>query len=535
MKKLFVLIVVLSLSLLAGHTFAADTLVNTWTAQSGTSTSDGAADVAVDSAGNSYVAGFTWGTLDGQTNYGLSDMILIKYNHSGNLVWQRQLGSDGTDEGYSVAVDVNDNIYVTGGSVGSFDGQVNNGFSDIFLVKYLPDGTKVWSREVGSPGTDIGWGVATDSSGNIYVTGETNDNFDVFTSSGVKDIVLVKYDTDGNKLWSYQWGTTSDDIGNNVFVNNNSIYVTGETFGDLDGNLNAGGSDIFLAKFNSSGNQVWTAQTGTDSDDYGQGLASDSSGNIYLTGYTLGGLNGNVNPGPLASSDAVLLKFTPSGALSWTKQFGTVDDDRGQDVALDSQDNIYLAGYTMGSLTGYTNAGDEDIFLSKFDSSGSQLWTRQMGTSLNDLSGGLSMANDGSFYLAGRTEGGIGGNSNIGNWDVYNMAWQIPALVIVPPLDKTFAYPNPVKNSTVNFHIYSDYTDPEFKIKIYNLAGEQVATINGASVDKSHKPVYYVTNWALKNDNGEKLASGVYVGWIVITDNESGAETTRSIKFAIIK
>ena len=114
--------------------------------------------------------------------------------------------------------------------------------------------TSSWTKQLGTSSSDKGRGVTTDSSGNIYVTGTTSGNLDGNTSSGLDDIFLVKYNSSGTKQWTKQLGTTSWDEGHGVTVDSSdNIYVTGFTGGGLDGNTSSGGNDMFLVKYNSSG------------------------------------------------------------------------------------------------------------------------------------------------------------------------------------------------------------------------------------------------------------------------------------------
>ena len=146
-----------------------------------------------------------------------------------------------------------------------------------------------------------------------------------------------------------------------------NIYVTGETTGGLDGNTHSGSYDLFLMKYNSSGTKQWTRQLGTSTNDHGKGVTVDSSDNIYVSGYTLGGLDGNTISG---NSDIFLVKYNSSGTKQWTQQFGSTSPDYGYGVTVDSSNNIYVTGQTGGVLDGNTSAGDNDIILVKYNSSG---------------------------------------------------------------------------------------------------------------------------------------------------------------------
>ena len=128
---------------------------------------------------------------------------------------------------------------------------------------------------------------------------------------------------------------------------------------------NAGYIDVFLMAYNTSGTHQGTNQIGTSADDEGTGVAVDSSGNVYMTGYTEGALTGT-NAG---AADIFLTKYNSSGTQQWIRQTGTSGDDKGLSVDVDSAGNVYVTGYTTGAFTG-ANAGDKDVFLLKYDTDG---------------------------------------------------------------------------------------------------------------------------------------------------------------------
>jgi len=155
-----------------------------------------------------------------------------------------------------------------------------------------------------------------------------------------------------------------------------------------------------------------TKQLGTSSKDYGTSVTTDSSGNIYVTGYTEGGLDGNTNSG---ESDIFLVKYSSSGSELRPKQLGTSSSDSGNGVITDSSGNIYVTGYTLGGLDGNTNSGSYDMFLVKYNSSGTKQWTKQLGTSSSDSGNGVTTDSSGNIYVTGSTGGGLDGNTNYGN------------------------------------------------------------------------------------------------------------------------
>jgi len=361
-----------------------------FTKQLGSSGEDVATGVAVDSSGNSYVTGYTDGGIDGNSSSGKQDFFLIKYNSSGTKEWTKQEGSSGDDYAYGVAVDSSDNIYVTGYTDKKLHGNNNSGRFDMFLVKYNSSGARQWTKQLGTSNNEYASAIATDSSDNIYVTGMTWGGLDGSTKpkycmgyGTVKafkectDIFLVKYNSSGTKQWVKQLEGSSKSFDNAQGLavdSSDNIYVAGFTNGGLDGNTSSGKHDILLVKYNSGGSKQWLQQFGSSNNDMGLEVNVDSKGNIYVTGYTEGGLDGKTNSG---ERDIFLVKYNSSGTKQWTQQLGTPTFEEGNGVAVDSSDNIYVSGWTRGKLDTY--AGGDDAIVLKYNSSGTKQWTRQFG------------------------------------------------------------------------------------------------------------------------------------------------------------
>ena len=418
---------------LAGNNLASDnTTANGfttryWTRQLGTSSAEEGRGVDNDSSSNIYVTGGTYGGLDGNTSSGGQDIFLVKYNSDAEKQWTQQLGSSSNDTGRGVAVGASNNIYVTGLTAGGLDGYTNLGEQDIFLVKYDDNGTKLWTRQLGTSRSDIAHGVAVHSNSSIYVTGETRGGLDNNTNFGDKDIFLVKYNADGVRQWTQQLGTSSEDVGYGVALNSTGeIFVTGATYGALTGTGSdyKGSSDIFLVKYNSDGAKQWTKQLGTASEDVAYGLTVDSSGYIYVTGYTKGdpwNLTGNPdNETNSGNTDAFLLKHYDNSSQTphWTILLGTTSAEVGRSVTVDST-NLYLTGDNSST------SGDYDAFLAKYSSSGNETtsntptWVRYMSTSSGEYGYGVVVNSDSHIYAVGNTGGDLDNNSNSGFQDVF--------------------------------------------------------------------------------------------------------------------
>ena len=291
--------------------------------------------------------------------------------------WSRTWGGNDWDYGYGVVVDSYNNVYLAG-DTSSFGA----GYSDMVLVKYDSSGVQQWYRTWGGSDWDSGYGVAVDLSNSVYITGETR-NF----GAGVSDIVLVKYDSSGVQQWNRTWGAGNWSYGYGVAVDSfNSVYLAGSTF-----NFGAGLYDMVLVKYDSSGLQQWNRTWGGSDWDSGYGVAVDSSNNVYLAGGTESFEAGLI--------DMVLVKYDSSGLQQWNRTWGGNDRDYSYGVAVDSSNNVYLAGGTESFGT-----GDEDMVLVKYDSSGVQQWNRTWGGTDGDIGYGVAVDSSDSVYLAGGTE-----------------------------------------------------------------------------------------------------------------------------------
>ena len=291
-----------------------------WTRQTGSPNADSASAVAVDTTGNAYVTGSTAGTLPGSptTNQGKSDLFLVKYNPAGDNVWTRQLGSPDADAANAVAVDGAGNAYLAGSTTGTLPGSPapNEGNDDLFLVKYNPAGDIVWTRQMGSESFDTATAVAVDTAGNVYVAGYTTGTLpgSPTANQGFADLFLVKYNSAGDNVWTRQLGSPGYDRSSGVSVDAaGNIYVAGTTGNVLPGSpvTNRGGIDLFVVKFNGSGERLWTQQKGSSGFDGANGIAVGKPGGVYVTGETDGSLDGRTKAG--SDPDGFILKYLPDG------------------------------------------------------------------------------------------------------------------------------------------------------------------------------------------------------------------------------
>ncbi|NCR87629.1 MAG: hypothetical protein GPI90_24975, partial [Microcystis aeruginosa K13-05] len=376
--------------------------------QFGTSGGDSGSGVSSDSYGNIYVTGYTNGSLPGNTNFGNNDFFVAKYDVYGNRLWVKQFGSAYSDYATGISSESSGNTYVSGRTEGG---------EDAFVAKYNANGNQLWMAQFGTSGYDSATGVSSDGSGNVYVSGYTDGSFPSYTNLGSYDAFVAKYDTSGNPVWVKQFSTSSHDYAEGISSDSNgNVYVSGKTFGSFLGYTNLGLYDAFVAKYDGNGNQLWLRQFGTSGDDEITGISSDSSNNVYVTGSTKGGLPGYSN---LGSYDAFVAKYDGNGNQLWLRQFGTSGNDEITGISRDIDNNVYVTGYTTGSLPGNISAGGSDAFVAKYNANGTLNWVRQFGTSAADSANGIRIDSSGNVYVTGDTSGGLPGNSNSGSSDAF--------------------------------------------------------------------------------------------------------------------
>src|SRR5215208_2338478 len=330
--------------------------------QFGTSSNDIANDVFADSSRGVYVVGTTEGTFPGQTDEGNIDAFIRKYNADGDEEWTRQFGTSEGATANGVSADSSGGVYVVGFTNGELPGQTDEGGADAFIRKYNSEGDEEWTRQFGTSSHDIANDVFADSSRGVYVVGTTEGTFPGQTDEGGADAFIRKYNADGDEEWTRQFGTSEIDVANDVFADSSrGVYVVGATGGTLQEDEPI--TDAFISKYNADGDEEWTRQFGISEGATANGVSADSSGGVYVVGTMDSG-----DPLPAGEeADAYIRKYNSEGDEEWTRQFGTSSFDIALGVSADSSGGVYVAGYTGGTFPGQINEGGEtDAFFAKF-------------------------------------------------------------------------------------------------------------------------------------------------------------------------
>jgi len=415
-------------------------------------------DIATDSNDNVWATGSFSGSididLDGNndlTSNGGSDSYVAKFDSEGNLVFAYNIGGSSRDYGYGIATDSNDNVWATGSFQGSIDidGDDNddltsNGGSDSYVAKFNSNGDLVKALKIGGSGYDLGRGIATDSNGNAWAIGYFSGKIDIdldgnndLTSNGGSDSYVAKFNSNGDFVQALKIGGSGWDEGSGIATDSNgNAWATGTFEGkidiDLDGNnelTSNGGTDSYVAKFNSNGDFVQAYNIGGSGNDWGYDITTDSNGNVWATGSFSGSIDidgdGNNDLTSNGFSDSYVAKFDSNGDLVKALNIGgSYHTSDGYGITTDSNGNVWATGSFSGSIdidgdgnNELTSNGSLDGYVAKFDSNGDLVQALKIGSSDTDL--GLGIATDSNDNVW--TTGSLGGSIDIdgdGNYEL---------------------------------------------------------------------------------------------------------------------
>ncbi|MCH7603365.1 MAG: SBBP repeat-containing protein, partial [Planctomycetes bacterium] len=399
------------LTLLWSITAPAHAQEQVWLKQFGSVGFDGARALANDGAGGVIIAGRTTSLLGGPI-IGGKDVFLARYDATGLQLWLIKFGTTADDFADALAPDGFGGVFVAGNTKGDLDGS-NAGLNDAFLAHYNDVGGLDWIRQFGTTDDDFAHALTPDGAGGVVVAGSTNGSLDGVNAGG-RDVYLARYNAAGAQLWIKQFGTGATDFPDGITTDGaGGVIVAGSTDGSLGG-PNAGGRDIFLARYDGAGNQLWIRQFGSTSSDNANGLATDDAGGAMVTGLTFG----VIVAGAPGSGDAFLVRYDGDGNQLWARQFGSSDSDSANAIAPDGSGGVIIGGDTDGSFGGPNASFEDDVFLVGYDGLGNQTWVRQFGTEDEEDLEALAPDGAGGVFAAGTTWGDLDG-TNFGRDDVF--------------------------------------------------------------------------------------------------------------------
>ncbi len=382
--------------------------------------------------------------------------------------WAKQVaGPSQSEEGKGIGLDAMGNVY----SAGVFDDSADldpgpgtqiaysAGGDDIYVQKLDAMGNLIWAFSIGGTSTDVVHDLYTDLAGNVYITGQFKNTVDFDPDTGVTnlvalandDIFFAKYNSSGALVWAHRIGGTANDQGHGITADlSGNVYITGYFKGIVDfdpgpGTANLIGNgieDIFVAKYDSSGNYLWAHSAGGANTDMGQSIAVDYMGNVLVTG-NFNGAPVDFDPGPATvnlstngGADIFIASYGDTGQLNWAKSIGSGSTDDGLGIATDIMGNVFVTGYFQDSADfdpgpgtqTLTATGDKDIYILNLDGSGNFVWAKQVGGTGADAGNDINIDISGGIYVTGYFSGfsvdfdpdtGITNLTGHGNEDIF--------------------------------------------------------------------------------------------------------------------
>ncbi|MFT6166997.1 MAG: hypothetical protein ACJAV5_001490 [Vicingaceae bacterium] len=432
----------------------AQTPVFEWASKIGGISYDYGSSIATDKNGNIYTTGYFADTVDfdpGAGVYNLStlnnsrDIFVQKLDANKNLIWAKQMIGAGVALAYSITIDANENVLITGQFNDTVDFDPDTGIvqlapfgriginTSIFVLKLNSNGNFLWVKHMGSATSNsYGRSIISDNNGNVYTTGSFTGlvdfnpglgTFNLTASTTINDIYVQKLDSSGNFLWAKQISGANRKAGRSITIDlNGNLLITGQFSGTADFdpgtntyNLTAvNGIDMFVLKMSPNGNLIWVKQIGGNSNEIGKSITSDINGNIYTTGYFQS--QTDFDPGAstynltaIGLRDIFVQKLDANGNFQWAKQMGGTGDDEGNSITTDINGYVYTTGSFQRTVdfdpdTGTNNLtviGGADIFIQKLDSNGSLMWAKHMGGFGNDDGTSITVDTIGNVYTTG--------------------------------------------------------------------------------------------------------------------------------------
>jgi hypothetical protein len=354
------------------------------------------------------------------SSLGVSSTFFAKYDANGNLIWARlilgqslqpvnptKIRSNASGEVFLSGVFYDPTDFDPGSGTAILTPSSINGV-DGFIAKYDANGNYLWAKNITGFGVTRMNDFQIDSQDNVVCAGtfEVNTDLDpgpgsvLVNANGFTDAFLVKLDPNGNFIWGKNFGDTGYDNIRGVDIGvSDEVYITGSFESTVDFSTNgtpqtltAVSSDVFIAKYTNAGDLIWVQQQTGSADDLGKDIVVDNNGAAYVCG----SYQGTYNPDPsstnlittsLGAEDIFLCKYTTNGSLVWANQFGGNGTEIVEELFLDNNQQLFVIGEFQNTVdfdpgantTSYSALGTLDIFLSKFDASGSFEWSEHFG------------------------------------------------------------------------------------------------------------------------------------------------------------
>lgn len=431
-------------------------VLHDWSLTVGGTGADDSRSVAVGPNGEVVSTGYFSGVVDFDPGAGVTnltstggwDIYIQKLDANGNLIWAKKIGGSDDDSGNSIVTDALGNVYVSGQFKGTVDfdpgtGVLNKtsaGGDDVFQIKLDPNGNLVWANTYGGTSQDIGLSIKIDNNGNICTSGKFVNVVDFDPGAGVLNLgsssgsfsslntYLQKLDANGSLIWAKSIKSRVNSINNLAVDGSGNFITTGFFSGTVDFDPNAGveyrssvsSFDIYVLKLDMNGNFLWANTAGGTWQDQGMSVATDASGNVFVTGRFAGTVDFdpssavfNVVPANLSDQNYIQ-KFDANGTFVWVKVLEGTHQNNPYDITIAPNGDLLSTGYYQGTVdldpgSGVTSFGGIGIngYIVNLDSSGEFNWAFNFNGSGSVYIKSATYDSNGSLYVAGAFNGSL--------------------------------------------------------------------------------------------------------------------------------
>lgn len=434
-------------------------------------------------------------------NYGGTDWWIVKLNATGTVEWSRHYGGSMNEQPNSIR-QTSDGGFIAAGSSSSSNGDVtlNQGLSDIWVVKFSSVGDIEWQQTYGGTLSETAFDIEETTDGGYVVVGEARSNDgDVSFNNGFTDCWLIKISSTGNLLWERSYGGSAGETGFSVRATSDGGFVIGAIASSSNGDVTdpLGLEDFWVIKTDAQGEIEWQRNYGGSSFELICSVIPLPNGGYILGGTTISA-DGDIEVA-FGSNDIWLAQLDESGEIMWSSSFGGSATDQLRRISLHSSGDILVAGFTDSNDGDITlNNGDRDAWVLRISSTGELLWQQAMGGTGSDVFTEVHPTTDNGYIVVGSTtstNGDVSGNNGGRDMWVVKLAADPTSVVELDPLRSHSVWPNPTNGySLVDVN---DYEGPWLDVRYYAANGacvrEQRMNAHGAgqmplSLDLSDLP-----------------------------------------------
>jgi hypothetical protein len=429
---------------------------------------------------------------------GGDDICVVKIDSLGKIIWKRKYGGWLNDHGISITLTTDSNLIIIGNTTsndGDFGG-INNGGTDICILKLNMNGDLLWRKLIGGTENENVRHLICTQDGGYVITGSSNSDDGDFRDMRIDndssihgDLYVIKLDNVGNIVWKKSYGGTQYDEGVSIIELKDHSFIVSGNSRNIDGdfmNSKKGNIDVVLFKIDSLGNMIWNLSFGGNVDEGVYSMIRTKDEGIVLTGIT----NSNdqdfrsMNKG---GEEIFTIKFDTNGNLLWKKTYGGTDFDRSFSVTTDITGNLLYTGTSRsnnGDFNGM-NYGWDDIVVFKLDLNGEIIWKKTIGGLYGEEGKSISSTNDGGSILTGYSNSYLSDIDGInrGLSDIFVMKLDSNGNLnnttsineFSEPTTTLSVHPNPFHNSTTVS--YKVETPSNVRIELLNTLGQTVEVL----------------------------------------------------------